>query len=171
MVSILGTMAAGVAHTVLGIPFRVEKTLSIHSIYAKRSEMFYWATVLATFALGTPLGDMTATTLHLGYFFSGVMFAIFVCDPGLCYWLFGMNAVFSFWFSYVLTRPLGASFADWAGKSPSVGGLGLGDGLVSGVLIILIVFFVSYLAITRKDVKALKNDRQENSSRLKLTRN
>ncbi len=171
MVSIFGTMAADVTHIVLLVPYymstatylvvlaavfllwhRTERTLSIHSIYTRRREGFYWATVLATFALGTATGDMTATTLHLGYLGSGIMFVGLFAIPGVCYWLFGLNSIFAFWCAYVLTRPLGASFADWFGKSPSIGGLGLGDGSVSLVLTVVIVILVAYLSVTRKDV-------------------
>lgn len=172
MVAIFGTMVADVTHIVLGVPYyistiafaiiltvifitwyRVEKTLSIHSIYTRRREMFYWATVLATFAMGTATGDMTAMTLHLGYFASGVMFTVLFVLPGLCYWLFGLNEIFAFWFAYVMTRPLGASFADWLGTPHSIGGLGYGRGVVSSILTILIVIFVAYLTVTRKDVQ------------------
>ena len=168
MVAIFGTMAADVLHIGLGIPYLVsttffavalavifvawyisEKTLSIHSIYTRRRELFYWATVMATFALGTALGDMTATTLGLGYLSSGILFTVLFAIPGLAYWLFGLNEIFAFWFAYVMTRPLGASFADWMGKT-----LNLGTGKVSVGLTILIVCFVGYLAITRKDVKS-----------------
>ncbi|MBV9257052.1 MAG: hypothetical protein JO215_03430 [Ktedonobacteraceae bacterium] len=171
MVAIFGTMAADVVHIVLGIPYLVstvfflvalaivfavwyasEKTLSIHSINTRRRELFYWATVMATFALGTAAGDMTAATLHLGYFASGVLFAILFALPALAYWLFGLNEIAAFWFAYIVTRPLGASFADWFGK-PSLGGLGLGDTKVSLVLTILIIAFVAYLTVSHKDMK------------------
>ena len=171
MVAVFGTMAADVTHVVLGIPYLVstvffavvlavifvvwyasEKTLSIHSINTPRREMFYWATILATFALGTAAGDMTAATLGLGYFSSGVLFAVLFAVPALAYRLFGLNAIVAFWFAYIITRPLGASFADWFGKS-SLGGLGLGDPKVSLVLTILIIGFVGYLTVTRKDIK------------------
>lgn len=172
LVAIFGTMAADVLHIGLGIPYLVsttffsialliifvmwyatEKTLSIHSIVTIRRELFYWATVLTTFALGTAAGDMTATTMHLGYFSSGILFAALICIPAFSYWLFGLNEVFTFWFAYVLTRPLGASFADWIGRTPDLGGLGVGTGTVSVILTILIIGFVFYLAITRKDIK------------------
>lgn len=172
MVSICGTMAADVVHVVLGIPYlistaffaavlaavfviwyAVEKTLSIHSIYTFRRELFYWATVLGTFALGTASGDMTAMTLHLGYFSSGILFAIFLALPALGYKLFGLNAIFAFWFAYVMTRPVGASFSDWLSKSHSLGGIGLGEGQVSLVSTIIIIVLVGYLQITRPDVK------------------
>jgi len=171
MVAVFGTMVADVAHVVLGIPYLVstaffatalaiifviwyvsEKTLSIHTIYRGRRELFYWATVIATFALGTAAGDMTASTLKLGYFASFVLFAVLFALPGLAYWLFGLNEVVAFWFAYIMTRPLGASFADWLGK-PYLGGLGLNDGKVALVLTILIISFVGYLTVTRKDMK------------------
>jgi len=171
MVAIFGTMAADVLHVVLGIPYIVstiffadvlaavfvvwyasERTLSIHSINSPRRELFYWATVMATFALGTAAGDLTASTLGLGYFSSGVLFAVLFAVPALAYWLFGLNEIAAFWFAYIMTRPLGASFADWFGK-PSLGGLGLGDTKVALVLTILIIGFVGYLTVTHKDMK------------------
>jgi uncharacterized membrane-anchored protein len=130
-----------------------EKTLSIHSITTRRRELFYWATVIATFALGTATGDMTATTLRLGYLSSGVLFAVLIAVPALGYWLLGLNEILAFWFAYIVTRPLGASFADWMGKDQSLGGVGLGTGKVSVVLAILIIGLVGYLTVTRKDIK------------------
>lgn len=172
MVAVFGTMAADVLHVVIGIPYLItsiffililavvfiawyatEKTLSIHSINTRRRELFYWATVMATFALGTALGDLTAATFGLGYLGSGVLFAILFILPGLAYWLFRINAIFAFWFAYVMTRPLGASFADYFGK-PIFGGLGLGDAPVAGVLTIIIIIFVAYVSITRVDIKS-----------------
>lgn len=170
MVAIFGTMAADVVHTGFGISYLVstivfsiaiavlfgvwytsEKTLSIHSITNPKRELLYWATVIATFALGTAAGDMTAATMHLGYVVSGVLFAVLIALPVLGYWFFGLNAILAFWIAYILTRPLGASFADWAGKESTGGGLGLGRGPVSLVLTILIIACVGYITITRKD--------------------
>jgi len=62
-----------------------EKTLSIHSIYISRREVFYWATVMATFSLGTNAGDMTAFNLHLGTLLSGIMFAGLIAIPAIGY--------------------------------------------------------------------------------------
>src|ERR1035437_5122985 len=171
LVAVFGTMAADVIHIGLGVPYVVstaffalalavvfltwytfEKTLSIHSIYTPRRELFYWAAVMTTFALGTAAGDMTATTVGLGYFTSGVMFGVLFVLPALAYRWIGLNPILAFWTAYILTRPFGASFADWAGKSPSLSGLGLGTGEVSVVLNILIVILVGYLTVTRKDV-------------------
>ncbi|MDB5160469.1 MAG: putative rane-anchored protein [Candidatus Saccharibacteria bacterium] len=170
MVAIFGTMAADVLHIGLGVPYAVstlffavaltalfivwykkEKTLSIHSIYTVRREIFYWLTVMATFALGTAAGDMTAYTLGLGYLASGLPFAILILIPAMAYFRFKANEVLTFWIAYILTRPLGASFADWLGVPHNLGGLDLGRGWVSLVLIILIVCFVFY--VTRMDRK------------------
>lgn len=171
MVSIFGTMAADVMHIVLGVPYLAstlffvavlgvifgiwhafEKTLSIHSVHTIRREIFYWCTVLGTFAFGTAAGDMTASTMHLGYFSSGVVFAVLLAVPALCYWLFGLNEIFAFWFAYIMTRPVGASFSDWISVPSSRGGVGLGEGLVSLVLTIIIILLVGYLTVTRKDI-------------------
>jgi len=171
MVAVFGTMAADVLHVVLGIPYavsastfaaalvgifvawyRTERTLSIHSIQTPRREAFYWATVIATFALGTALGDLTAATLHLGYLGSAVFFAVLFVIPAIGYGVFGWGAIASFWTAYVITRPLGASVADWLGK-PILGGLGIGDEKVAAVLTALIVICVAYLAISRVDTK------------------
>jgi uncharacterized membrane-anchored protein len=170
MVAIVGTMAADIVHIVLGVPYllstalflaalgaifvlwaRTEHTVSIHSIVTRRRELFYWMTVSATFALGTAAGDMTAATLHLGYALSGILFLALFIAPAIGYWKFRLNGVIAFWFAYVTTRPLGASFADWAGKPADMGGLGYGTAAVSVVLTILIVGFVAYLSISRVD--------------------
>jgi uncharacterized membrane-anchored protein len=171
MVAVFGTLCADGMHIVLHVPYTisttffgaalavvfvawyaVEGTLSIHSIYTPRREAFYWLTVMATFALGTALGDLTATTLGLGFLASGIMFTVFIAIPALAYWKLRMNAIFAFWFAYVLTRPLGASYADWLGVGHSHGGVGLGRGVVALILSVVIVGFVAYLAVTRKDV-------------------
>jgi uncharacterized membrane-anchored protein len=173
LVSIFGTMAADFQHVVLGVPYVAsaiafvvllgvifavwyakEKTLSIHSIFSRRRECFYWLTVMATFALGTATGDMTASTLHLGYLPSGVAFALLMAVPALAARWFGLNAVLAFWFAYIVTRPLGASFADWMGASATHGGLGMGTGPVTLALLVVIVLFVGYLAVSRRDVAA-----------------
>lgn len=170
MVAVFGTMAADVTHVVLGVPYvasttafilalgiifflwkRTEGTLSIHSINTQRRELFYWATVLATFALGTAAGDLAAYSANLGFLAAGILFAVVFAVPGIGYALLNWNSILAFWFAYILTRPLGASFADWTGKSVSAGGIGWGDGKVAGVLGLLIVGLVVYLAVSKAD--------------------
>jgi uncharacterized membrane-anchored protein len=173
MVGVFGTMAADVLHVGLGVPyiastifyaivlavvFRAwylsEGTLSIHSIHTPRRELFYWAAVLATFALGTAAGDLTAVTFGLGYFGSILLFVAVIAIPAIGYFRFGMNSILAFWFAYVVTRPIGASIADWLAVSSARGGLALGTGPVSIVLAAAIAGFVYYLAKTGKDTPA-----------------
>src|SRR6266702_1529240 len=126
MVAVFGTMAADVVHIGLGVPYlisticfaialtiiflvwyKVEKTLSIHSISTPRREIFYWLTVITTFALGTATGDMTAVTLNLGYLVSGILFAVLFAIPLIAQKVFKANKVFTFWTAYIVTRPFG----------------------------------------------------------------
>ncbi|MDQ1661378.1 MAG: hypothetical protein QOJ68_1358 [Blastococcus sp.] len=172
MVAVFGTMAADALHKIIGIPYvittafyavalavvfalwqRTEGTLSIHSIRTRRREIWYWLTVLLTFALGTAAGDLTAFVLHLGYFWSGVLFAAAIAVPAVG-WRYGLNPVVAFWAAYVLTRPLGASFADWLGKSHALGGLGWGDDVVSGVATLGIAVLVAYVAVSRHGIQS-----------------
>ncbi|MHB8612907.1 MAG: COG4705 family protein [Candidatus Dormibacteraceae bacterium] len=172
MVAVFGTMCADAAHIELKIPYAVsatlcaaglavifiawyavERTLSIHSINTTRREMFYWAAVLATFAMGTAVGDMSAYTLHLGWLTSGLLFTVIFAIPMLARRVFGLNEVFAFWFAYVITRPLGASYADWVGVPQSLGGLNYGRGTVAVGLTIAIIAWVGYLWASKVDVE------------------
>lgn len=172
MVAIFGTMAADAIHIQLGVPYwvstifflvvlcgvfltwkRFEDTLSIHSIKTRRREIFYWATVSATFALGTAAGDLTAIGFGLGYLAAGMVFAVLIAIPALAYRLLHLNEVLTFWLAYVLTRPLGASFADWTGKPHVAGGLGIGDLPVSAVLVGLIAVFIAYMTLSRREAE------------------
>jgi uncharacterized membrane-anchored protein len=183
-VGVFGTMAADVLHVGFGVPYiassllyafvlaavfigwyRTEHTLSIHSVDTPRRELFYWAAVVATFAMGTALGDLTATTFGLGYLASGLLFAAVIAIPAIGYWRLRWNAIFCFWFAYVATRPLGASFADWMGKPKSAGGLGLGDGPVALALTVAIFCLVAFLAITRRDVQGARPEAHADHAR------
>ena len=170
-VALFGTMIADGPHVALGTPYyvdsviylvllcglltwwqRSEGTLSVHSITTARRERFYWGTVLLTFGLGTALGDTTAINMGLGFAWSVVLFGALIVVPfGL--WRMGLNATIAFWASYVLTRPLGASVADWLGKRPSAGGLGWGDGTVTGLGLVIFAALVTYLTVTHADVE------------------
>ncbi|MGQ5633835.1 MULTISPECIES: COG4705 family protein [unclassified Streptomyces] len=171
MVSVFGTMAADVLHVGLGVPYTLstplflialaavfalwyatERTLSIHSIRTRRRECFYWAAVLATFALGTAAGDLTAT-IGLGYLGSVVLFAVAICVPAVTHRAGLLGAVTAFWTAYVITRPLGASLADWMALPGGRGGLGWGLGPVTLSWTVAIVGFVAFLAMSRRDTE------------------
>jgi uncharacterized membrane-anchored protein len=170
-IAIFGTGVSDTLHLTFGIPYsgttllwavvlagifivwyRTEGTLSIHSILTRRREMFYWATVFATFALGTALGDFTATTLGIGYFSSVVLFAVVIMIP-LVAWRTGLDAIAAFWFAYVITRPLGASLADYVSKPHSISGADFGDGRTALIATLLVAAAVAYLAIARNDIQ------------------
>jgi uncharacterized membrane-anchored protein len=169
MVAIFGTMVADGIKDGLGLSYAVttpffaalaaivfwrwqrsEGTLDIHTITTRRRENYYWSAVLATFALGTAAGDLTAITLSWGFLASAILFGAIIAIPLLGWWRFGLNPVVAFWAAYVVTRPLGASFADWFSKPHVNTGLGLGDGTVSAIELVVFIGLVAYTA-TRRD--------------------
>jgi len=174
-VGVFGTMAADVLHVVIGLPYiasaalygaflaavfvlwqRTEHTLSVHDVTTARRELFYWAAVVGTFALGTAVGDLTAVAVGLGYLPSVLVFALLITVP-IVGWRFARwDAVFAFWWAYVLTRPLGASVADWLGKPRAEGGVGWGSGVVSlGLALVMVVLVAIMQAEKRPSRSAL----------------
>lgn len=137
--------------------YLVEKTLSVHSIVSRRREVFYWMTVLATFMLGTALGDMTAQTMKMGTLWSAVMFLVLILIPAVSHRFFRMNEVLAFWIAYILTRPLGASIADWL--SYSHGGLSLGSVPVGIVFTLLITIGIGCATYANSSPKLVGSPR------------
>ncbi len=123
-----------------------ERTLSIHTITTRRRELFYWAAILFTFALGTAAGDLATEALSLGFTVGVVAFSAMIAVIGLAYYL-GGNAVLTFWLAYILTRPLGASLGDLLSQSRPNGGLGLGTVGTSLVFLAVIVTLVTFLSV------------------------
>ena len=173
MVGVFGTMAADVLHVRFRVPYlvstpvfalalvaifvtwyRVEGTLSMHSITTTRRETFYWLAVVATFALGTAAGDLTAVTFRLGYLEAAVLFAAVIGAVATSYRWLELNAVVAFWAAYVLTRPLGASLADWLGLPNARGGIGIGSDVVSLVLAVFLALVVGHLETARRGAVA-----------------
>jgi uncharacterized membrane-anchored protein len=165
MVSVFGTMCADVVHVAFHVAYlvsalsfsvalaavflwwyHVEATLSIHSITSTRRELFYFLCVTVAFALGTAVGDLTAIAWHLGFFSAGVLFTGLIVVPLVTFALTRRHAILLFWTAYVLTRPLGASFADGMGKPRLAGGLGWGSGSVALSLSAVIVLVVAGVA-------------------------
>ncbi|WP_265442697.1 hypothetical protein [Flexivirga meconopsidis] len=180
-VAVFGTVLADGVHVVLGFSYpltsvlyaaatafvfwlwhRTEGTLSMHDINTTRRELFYWAAVMCTFALGTAVGDLTAATLKLGYWPSVVLFAVAIAVPAIGWRVTGRHEVFWFWFAYVLTRPLGASIADGFAKPKSPAhGLDLGDfpvALVLGIVLVVLIVVAQrvYAAQTRRQPQPLE---------------
>ena len=145
--TVLFSVALGVT---FGVWFWKEDTLSIHSIFTRRREIFYWLAILFTFALGTATGDLIAEKLGVGYLNTGLIVLGVIAAAALARRL-GLNSVLAFWIAYILTRPLGASLGDYLSQSRSNGGLGLGAMVTSAVFLVAILGVVLYLAVTRKD--------------------
>jgi len=172
LVSVFGTLVTDNLTDGLGVPletsalvfgsllgatfiawYNVEKTLSIHSIFTRRREAFYWLAVLFTFALGTATGDLMAEKLGLGYLVTGIIVTALIATTALA-WKLGLNSVLCFWIIYILTRPLGASIGDYLSQPADYGGLGLGATATSGLFIVGIIGIVIYLSVTKADAIA-----------------
>ncbi len=136
---------------VFALWFQSEGTLSIHTIVTTKRELYYWAAILVTFALGTSAGDLTAETLNLGYGPAVIIFAALIATVAFAHYFLKMDAILSFWLAYILTRPLGASAGDFLAKPIIAGGLCLGTVPTSVIFLAIILMFVTYLAITKSD--------------------
>ena len=136
--------------TLLAVTFAIwfarERTLSIHTIFSRRREAFYWVAILFTFALGTAAGDLITEGFGLGYLFGTILFAALIGLVVIARFALRVNVVFCFWAAYILTRPLGASVGDLLSQPTANGGLGLGTTVTSVVFLSVIVVSVVYLA-------------------------
>jgi uncharacterized membrane-anchored protein len=167
-----GTGVADTMHLVFNLPYAVtsafwlivvaacfylwnrsEHTLDFHSITTNRREKYYWALVFATFSLGTAVGDFAATTLGLGYLASAAFFCGVILIPWVGWKFLNWNAVFAFWFAYVITRPIGASFADYLSKGHDVSGLNFGNWQTAVLFTAVVVALVAYTAKARYDIQ------------------
>ena len=177
LISVVGTLITDNLVDVVGVPlwvttvvfavalgitfavwYRVEHTLSIHSITTTRREAFYWLAILFTFALGTAAGDLLAEGLALGYLASALLFAAAIAVVAAAHRWFRLGAVVSFWIAYILTRPLGASIGDLLSQSTADGGLGLGTTTTSVIFLAAIAVTVAFLTVTQRDVETAQAD-------------
>ncbi|MFD3916195.1 hypothetical protein [Streptomyces sp. NPDC058603] len=171
LISVVGTLITDNLTDSLGVPLETttavfavalavtfaawylsERTLSIHTIRTGRREAYYWLAILFTFALGTAAGDLTAERLNVGYWLSAVLFAGLIAVVAVAHHWLDLNAVWSFWIAYVLTRPLGASLGDYLSQPGADGGLGLGAVATSVLFLAVILGLVVYLSRTNRDV-------------------
>lgn len=168
MISIVGTLVSDNLVDNLGVPLEVttivfgaallatfavwywsERTLSIHTVITTKREVFYWLAILLTFSLGTAAGDLVAEQFELGYMTTGVLFCAIVMIFWIAY-LLGANAVLTFWFAYIFTRPLGASFGDLLSQPLEYGGLGFGTIVTSLLFLGCIVATVIFMTVTHR---------------------
>lgn len=179
LISIVGTLITDCLLDVFGVPlitttiiftvilaatfaiwYAVEKTLSIHSIFTTRREIYYWLAILFTFSLGTAAGDMVAERFSLGYLATGLLFAAIVGCFALGYYVLKLNGILMFWLAYIFTRPLGASFGDLLSQPKDYGGLGLGTVITSVIFLTAIIAIVTYMSLTHEGEEKLVTDIQ-----------
>ena len=134
--------------------YAVEKTLSIHSIFTTRREIFYWLAILFTFSLGTAGGDLVAEAFGLGFLTTGVIFGAIIAAITAAYYFFNLNAILAFWLAYIFTRPLGASLGDFLSQPLEYGGLGFGTIVTSLLFLGCIAALVVYMTITYREGRA-----------------
>lgn len=175
LISVFGTLVTDNLTDAIGVPLEIstivfslllgltflfwylsEKTLSIHSIYTRKREVFYWLTILFTFALGTAVGDLYSEQLGIGYLCTGIVVAIIIACSFLAWKFIKLDAVLAFWVAYIFTRPLGASLGDYLSQPKEYGGLGFGTTVTSVIFLIPILAIIIFLAITKCDIN-LKN--------------
>ncbi|MEO7105221.1 MAG: hypothetical protein ABIZ09_02505 [Rhodoferax sp.] len=127
---------------IFSVWYWVERSLSIHEIFTRKRELFYWSAILCTFALGTAAGDLATEALHLGFTWGLVVFSALIATTYAA-WRMGGNAVLTFWIGYILTRPLGASLGDLLTQAKTYGGFGLGAMWTSALFLTVIVLLVA----------------------------
>jgi uncharacterized membrane-anchored protein len=137
---------------VFAVWYGSEKTLAMHSIKTTKRELFYWAAILLTFALGTAAGDLLAEGTGLGYAISAMLFGTVIGAIALAYYRFNLNAVLTFWLAYVLTRPLGASIGDLLSQPIKNGGLGFGTVGTTIAFVTTISILIVYLSIQQQSI-------------------
>jgi len=131
-----------------GVWYAIERNLSIKEIVTPRRELFYWTTVLCTFALGTAAGDLATEALSMGFTVGTLLFGALLAGT-FAAWKLGANVVLGFWTAYILTRPFGASLGDLLTQAKTYGGLGMGATWTSAIFlcVILILVVVTQLGV------------------------
>lgn len=183
LISVFGTLVTDNLTDNVGIPLEIstivfsvllgltflfwylsEKTLSIHSIYTRKREVFYWLTILFTFALGTAVGDLFSEQLGLGYLLTGTTVVIIIACVFLAWKFLKLDGILAFWIAYILTRPLGASLGDYLSQPKTNGALGLGTTVTSVIFLIAILAIIVFLAVTKFDATAKSETAETNQA-------
>ena len=141
--SVFAVVLAGI----FAVWFWAERTLSIHEIFTRRRELFYWAAILCTFALGTAAGDLATEALGLGFTWGAASFGALIAVTYAA-WRVGGNAVLTFWIGYILTRPFGAALGDMLTQAKTYGGLGMGAMWTSALFLTVIVMLVAVAQVS-----------------------
>ena len=117
-------------------------SIAIDTVSSPKSEAFYWVTIMFSQTLGTALGDWVADTEGLGYLTSAILFSGILAAIAVAYFKTKISRVYLFWAAFIFTRPLGAVVGDFLDKPLSEGGLELSRYTATGLLIVLVIFFI-----------------------------
>ena len=147
------TVFAAALAAIFALWYRIERTLSIKSVFTRRQELFYWGAILCTFALGTAAGDLATEALGLGFQWGVVTFGALIALTMAAFYL-GANSILTFWLAYILTRPLGAALGDLLSQATTYGGLGFGAMSTSVMFLSVIFVLVAFAQRNANQINA-----------------
>ncbi len=131
--------------------------VKVNDIRTRKAELFYWFTILFSNTLGTATGDFLSDDSGLGFFGSWVLITGILALILVINYFTRMSKVLLFWIAFILTRPFGATFGDLLTKPHEKGGLDLGTGYSSLILlaILIVAIQISYTKKNKKHKSAL----------------
>ena len=129
-------------------------SISVNDLTSRKAEIFYWLTIMLSQTLGTALGDWTADGAGLGYGGGAIVFGGAIVLVALAYRFTNVSRTLLFWITFVLTRPLGATFGDLLDKPHEHGGLALSRYTASAVIA---TFIVACLLLLPKRAERLRS--------------
>ncbi|MGO4613569.1 hypothetical protein AB4305_16845 [Nocardia sp. 2YAB30] len=139
---------AAILISALAIVFVIWKfsgeTYNVAHITTHRGELLYWAAIVLSNTLGTSTGDFLSDSSGLGYWGGAAVIAGTMVAILLAHYFTNISGVFLFWTAFVLTRPLGATMGDFLWKPHAKGGLNLGSGWTSVVILAILAIGIAY---------------------------
>lgn len=120
------------------------QTFAIRDIVTFRGETLFWSAILVSNTLGTSAGDFLSDSSGLGYAGSALLITGLLLILVALMKVPAVPNVVLFWLAFVLTRPFGATAGDFLTKPIAKGGLNLGTGGSSAVLLVILFGFIAY---------------------------
>ncbi|MFJ3302333.1 hypothetical protein ACIPSA_04285 [Streptomyces sp. NPDC086549] len=141
-------VGAAILTSILVVIFAVWKftgmTFVIRDITTFRGEALFWSAILVSNTLGTSMGDFLSDSSGLGYLGGALLVSGLLAVLLLLMRVPAVPNVLLFWIAFVLTRPLGATAGDFLTKPIAKGGLDLGTGGSSAVLLAVLLGLTCY---------------------------
>jgi uncharacterized membrane-anchored protein len=131
---------------VLAIWRAVTGSVSVGRIDTRKSEVFYWVTILFSNTLGTALGDALADAPGFGFEKGALVFAAMIAVVAGLFLFTKISPTLLFWAAFILTRPLGATLGDILTKPRDQGGMDLSQiasSLVIGFVMVALISLFS----------------------------